>query len=140
MPAEFPTEAPTLYDEKTTANDVGDSAHWDGADANAVKEELVAVAAKVGIDGDASESSHDYKIAALESRKAVTTGSGTLAGSTSTVVNDAAAAAGSTVIVQATSSAFTSLGVYVSAKASGSFTLTHASAAGTETFDYIVVN
>ena len=147
MSAQFPTAAPVLYDSKTTANDVSDTAHWDGADANAVKEEVLAIAAKVGIDGDTNESSHDYKLAALdsrvttvESRMVVTVGSGTLAASTSTVVSDANAAAGSTIVVQPRSSAFTALGVYVSAKGSGSFTLTHSSAAGTETFDYIVVN
>lgn len=140
MPANFPTTPPALYADKTTANDVNDAAHWDGANANIVKAEIVAIAAKVGVNGDASPSSHDYKLAALAARKVVTTGSGTLAASTSTVVNDAAALATSTVIVQARAAAFTSLDVYVSAKASGSFTLTHSSAAGTETFDYIVVN
>jgi hypothetical protein len=161
MSAKFPTEAPVLYESKTTANDVSDTAHWDGADANAVKEEVLAIAAKVGIDGDENESSHDYKLAALdsrvtmvegdvgdldsrvttlESRMIVTAGSGTLAASTSTVVSDSNVAAGSTIVVQPRSSAFTSLGVYVSAKSSGSFTLTHSSAAGTETFDYIVAN
>ncbi len=140
MSANFPTTLPVLYGDKTTANDVSDTAHWDGANANIVKAEVVAIATKVGVNGDANASSHDYKIAALAARKVVTTGSGTLAASTSTVVTDANVAAGSTVIVEARSSAFTSLGVYVSAKGSGSFTLTHASAAGTETFDYIVVN
>jgi len=140
MSAKFPTEAPVLYASKTTANDVSDTAHWDGADANAVKEEVLAIAAKVGVNGDANPASHDYKLAALAARKTVTTGSGTLAASTSTVVNDANAVAGSTIVVQPRISAFTSLGVYVSAKSSGSFTLTHSSAAGTETFDYIVVN
>ncbi len=133
MSANFPTTLPVLYGDKTTANDVNDSAHWDGADANAVKAEVVAIATKVGVNGDANASSHDYKIAALTARKVVTTGSGTLAASTSTVVTDASVAATSTIIVQATSSGLTALGAWVSAKGSGSFTLTHASAAGTET-------
>jgi hypothetical protein len=142
MSAKFPTQAPTVYSDKSTANDVGDTAHWDGSDANAVKAEVVAVAAKVGINGDANPASHDYKIAALESRKAVSTGSSTLVASTSTTVTDSAAGANSTIVVQARSSAFGALSPrpYVSAKGSGSFTLTHGSAAGTETFDYIVVN
>ncbi|HUV40076.1 MAG TPA: hypothetical protein VMY39_10700, partial [Planctomycetota bacterium] len=59
-----------------------------------------------------------------------------------TTVTDANVTTSSTVLVQATSSAFVGLDPipYVSAVNSGSFALTHGDAAGTETFDYIVVN
>ena len=120
----------------------GTTLHWDGADANQVKAELIAVAAKVGLDNDPNTDSHDYKISQLESRKTVTTGTGTLGTSTATTVSDENVSTASCVIVQGTCSAFFGLDPipYVSAKASGSFTLTHGDAAGTETFDYIVVN
>ena len=149
MSAKFPTSAPTLYLDKTTANDVGDTAHWDGADANIVKAEIVAVAAKVGVDDDDNPDSHDYKLAdlgsrttALEGRKVVTTGSGTLGTSTATTVTDSNMNAGSTVIVQAASAGFSALSPipYVSAKSAGHFTLTHGNAVGNETFGYVVVN
>ena len=149
MAAEFPTTVPTVYADKSTANDVEDTAHWDGGDANQVKAEVVAIAAKVGVDGDEDPDSHDYKIAdlesradALESRKEVKTGSGTLANSTSTTVTDANVTTSSCVVVQARSSGFQGLSPlpYVSAINAGSFVLTHGSAAGTETFDYLVVN
>ncbi|HUW57946.1 MAG TPA: hypothetical protein VMZ92_14995 [Planctomycetota bacterium] len=141
MAAKFPTTAPTVYTDKSTANDVGDTGHWDGTDANQVKAEIVAVAAKVGVDGDASPSSHDYKIAQLEARKEAKTGSGTLGTSTATTVTDADVTTSSVVLVQATSSAFQGLDPipYVSAVNSGSFVLTHGDAGGSETFDYAVV-
>jgi len=96
----------------------------------------------VGVDGDASPSSHDYKIAQLEARKEAKTGSGTLGTSTATTVTDADVTTSSVVLVQATSSAFQGLDPipYVSAVNSGSFVLTHGDAAGSETFDYAVVN
>lgn len=149
MAAKFPTTAPTVYTDKSTANDVSDTAHWDGANANQVKAEIVAVAAKVGVDGDTNTDSHDYKIVDLESRaddlearKEVKTGSGTLGTSTATTVTDANVTTGSVVVVQATSSAFVGLNPipYVSAVNAGSFQLTHGDAAGTETFDYVVVD
>ena len=142
MAAKFPTTAPTVYTEKSTSNDVGDTAHWDGADANQVKAEIIAVAAKVGVDGDASSSSHDYKIGQLEARKEARTGSGTLGTSTATTVTDANVTTSAVVLVQGTSSGFVGLNPipYVSAVNSGSFVLTHGDAAGSETFDYSVVN
>jgi hypothetical protein len=143
MAAKFPTTAPTVYTDKSTANDVGDSSHWDGADANQVKAEIIAIAAKVGVDDDTETSSHDYKIAELEDRKVVTTGSGTLGTSaTTTVVTDANVTTSSVVLVQATSSGYHALSPvpFVSALSSGSFDLAHGGAAGDETFDYIVVN
>ena len=142
MSAEFPTAAPTVFTDKSTANDVGDTLHWDGDDANQVKAEIVAVAAKVGIDDDTNTDSHDYKIGQLEDRKQVTTGSGTLENATTTTVTDATVSASSCVVVQGTNAGLVGLSPlpYVSAKAEGSFTLTHGSAACTETFDYIVVN
>ena len=142
MAAKFLTTAPTVYTDKSTSNDVGDVGHWDGADANQVKAEIIAVAAKVGVDGDPETSSHDYKITQLESRKEVKTGSDTLGTSTATTVTDANVTTSSVVLVQATSSGFVGLDPipYVSAVNSGSFVLTHGDAAGSETFDYIVVN
>ena len=72
----------------------------------------------------------------------MTCGSGTLGTSTATVVTDANVTTGSVVIVQATNADFVGLSPipYVSAKSSGSFTLTHGDADGDETFDYLVVN
>jgi hypothetical protein len=142
MAARFPVSAPTVYADKSVANDVGDTGHWDGADANQAKAEVIAIAAKVGIDGDPNASSHDHKIAELEARKVVKTGSSTLGTSTATTVVDANVTTGSKVIVQGKSAAFYALSPipYVSAKNAGSFVLTHGDAAGTETFDYIVVN
>lgn len=142
MSAKFPTTAPTVFTDKSTANDVGDTLHWDGSDANQVKVELIAVAAKVGVDSDTDTDSHDYKIDQLENRKTITTGDGTLGTSTATTVNDAEAGSSSCVIVQGTCSGFVGLDPipYVSARAEGSFTLTHGDAAGTEGFVYIVVN
>ena len=140
MGARFPAEAPVVYEDKSTGNDVGDSLHWDGADANQVKAEVIAIAAKVGVDEDTEESSHDYKIAALEGRKRVSTGSGTLANGTQTTVNDEAVETTSVVLVQGTSAGFSGVSPYVSGVSEGSFALTHGQAAGTETFVYIVVN
>jgi hypothetical protein len=121
---------------------VGDASHWDGANANQVKAELIAVAAKVGVDDDENAESHDYKIDQLVSRKEVTAGGGTLAATTQTTVTDATVTTSSVVLVQGTTSAFYGLSPlpYVSALNAGSFVLTHGSAAGTEGFDYIVVN
>lgn len=68
------------------------------------------------------------------------TGSGTLTAGTTTTVTDAFATADSKIFLQATGSGFTSKSAYVSAKNAGSFVITHASAAGTETFDYIIEN
>ena len=142
MAAKFPTTAPTVYTDKSTSNDVGDSSHWDGADANQVKAEIVAIAAKVGVDGDSETSSHDYRIAELEDRKRVTTGSGTLGTSTATTITDAEVTTSSVVLVQPTCGEFWLPGPppYVSAVNSGSFYLAHGDAAGTETVDYVVVN
>ena len=142
MAAKFPAEAPTVYADKSTANDVGDSLHWDGSDANQLKEEVIAIATKVGIDEDENEDSHDFKIGELEGRSQVSAGSGTLASSTETVANDGSVTASSRVVVQGTNAAWSGLSPvpYVSAVGEGSFTLTHGSAAGTETFFYLVAN
>jgi hypothetical protein len=142
MAANFPAAAPDVYEDKSTANDVGDTSHWDGADANQAKAEIIAIAAKVGVDEDWNPDSHDYKIAQLEARKEVKTGSGVLAASTTTTVTDAEVTTDSVVLVQARSAAFQQLNPipYVSGVNSGSFVLTHGSAAGSETFDYVVVN
>ena len=83
MSAKFPTSAPTVFTDKSVANDVGDTLHWDGSDANQVKAEIIAVAAKIGVDDDTNTDSHDYKISQLDSRKTVTIGDGTLGTSTS---------------------------------------------------------
>jgi hypothetical protein len=142
MGANFPATAPTVYEDKSIANDVGDSLHWDGGDANQVKAEVIAIALKVGVDNDTNEDSHDYKIRELEGRKQVSAGSGTLANSTTTTVEDESVGTSSTVLVQGTNAGFMGLApmAYVSAQEEGSFTLTHAQAAGTETFVYLVVN
>ena len=135
-------EAPTVYEDKSTANDVGDSLHWDGADANQVKAEVIAIAAKVGVDEDENAESHDYRIRALEGRGRVSTGSGVLTAGTETTVTDEEVEATSVVLVQGTSAGFMGLTgpAYVSAVGEGSFTLTHGQAAGTETFVYVAVN
>ena len=67
-------------------------------------------------------------------------GGGTLTAGTTTTVTIAGATASSVILIQSTSAAITTLGVYVSAKNSGSFVLTHAIALGTETFDYAIIN
>ena len=38
------TTLPTLYTAKSTANDVGDTGHWDGADANYLRTEALRIA------------------------------------------------------------------------------------------------
>jgi hypothetical protein len=65
--------------------------------------------------------------------------SGTLTAGTTTTVTDANATTTSVIVIQPTSAAITLLGVYVSTKSAGSFVLTHGVAAGTETFDYLIV-
>jgi len=67
-------------------------------------------------------------------------GSGTLTAGTSTSVTSADCTASSAVVLQSTSSAFPPLDCYVSATGAGSFTITHLTAAGTETFDYVIFN
>jgi hypothetical protein len=66
-------------------------------------------------------------------------GSGTLTAGTTTTVTNALAKTTSVIIIQPTSAALTLLGVWVSTKSAGSFILTHGIAAGTETFDYLIV-
>lgn len=138
--ASFPTSVPS-FTAKSTENDVpGSTLRVNGEDINGITNEIVAVATKVGIDGSADADSHDYKIAQLEAGKRVFAGSDTCEGGTSTTVTDANCTASSSVFVMATDSGFAALtGVYISAVGSGSFTVTHSSAAGTETFDYIIV-
>lgn len=67
-------------------------------------------------------------------------GNGVLTVGTTTTITIAGALATSKIMIQATSAAFTSLGVYISAKNDGNFVLTHLAAVGGETFDYIIVN
>lgn len=66
-------------------------------------------------------------------------GSGTLTAGTTTTVTDALALTTSKIILQATSNAITLLRPYISTKNNGSFVITTLAAAGTETFDYIIV-
>ena len=141
MAAKFPTQAPTVYTDKSTSNDVGDTSHWDGADANQAKAEIVAIAGKVGINGDTNPASLDYRVGHVESRKEAKTGNGTLPSGTSTTVTNANVTTSSRIAVQARSAGFQQLNpiAYVSAINSGSFVLTHGNAAGTETFDYFIV-
>jgi len=137
--ATFPTSLHTFTD-KSTANDVSGTDRINGADINAIQNEIAALEAKVGVDGSADTDSHDYKIAQLEAAKRVFAGSATCDAGTSTTVSDSNCTSSSKVLITATSSGFAALtGVYVSAVASGSFTVTHSNAAGTETFDYIIV-
>jgi hypothetical protein len=67
-------------------------------------------------------------------------GSGTLTAGTTSTITNANAKTTSIIIIQPTSAAITLLGVYVSTKNNGTFVLTHGIAAGTETFDYIIIN
>jgi hypothetical protein len=67
-------------------------------------------------------------------------GSATLTTGTTTTVTTSDAKTTSVIIIQSTSAAITLLGVYVSTKNNGSFVLTHSAAAGTETFDYLIIN
>jgi hypothetical protein len=57
-----------------------------------------------------------------------------------TTVTDTNAKTTSVIILQPTCSVMPALGCYISAKASGSFEITHLTAAGTETFDYEIIN
>lgn len=70
----------------------------------------------------------------------ISVGNGTLTAGTTSTITDANATTTSKIFIQPTSSAITVLGVYVSTKGSGSFTLTHLTALGTETFDYEIIN
>jgi hypothetical protein len=65
---------------------------------------------------------------------------GTATAGTTTTVTDARAKTTSTIFLQSTSAAFNPLGAYISTKNNGSFVITTTLAAGTETFDYLVVN
>ena len=67
-------------------------------------------------------------------------GSVTLTAGTTTTVTNAKAKTTSTIIISPTSLAVIALTPYVSTKNNGSFVLTHAIAAGTETVDYLIVN
>jgi len=67
-------------------------------------------------------------------------GSGTLTAGVTTTVTNANVTTTSVIMIEPTSVAFIALTPYVSAKAAGSFTLTTLAAAGTETFDYIIIN
>jgi hypothetical protein len=67
-------------------------------------------------------------------------GSGTLTAGTTTTVTVGNAKTTSVIMIQPTSAAITLLGVYVSAKNNGTFVLTHTIAAGTESFDYLIIN
>ena len=65
---------------------------------------------------------------------------GTLTAGTTTTITDARAKTTSTIILSPTSLAFTALSAYVSTKSAGSFVITTLTAAGTETFDYLIIN
>jgi hypothetical protein len=67
-------------------------------------------------------------------------GSRTLTAGTTSTITDAIAKTTSIIIIQPTSAAITLLGVYVSTKNNGSFVLTHGVAAGTESFDWVIIN
>lgn len=78
--------------------------------------------------------------AELWNGKKLVTGSGTLTAGTTTTVTIAGAKASSIILIQSTSAAITTLGVYVSAKNSGNFVLTHLLAVGGEAFDYVIIS
>lgn len=67
-------------------------------------------------------------------------GSATLTAGTTTTITTAGAKTTSVILIQPRSAAITLLGVYVSSKSNGSFVLTHGGAAGTETFDWVIIN
>jgi hypothetical protein len=67
-------------------------------------------------------------------------GSATLTAGTTTTITTAGAKATSVILIQPTSASLTLLGIYVSAKNAGSFVLTHGVAAGTESFDWVIIN
>ncbi len=70
----------------------------------------------------------------------IKTGSGTLTAGTSTTVNDANVNADSKIFIQATNANTFGKFPRVVSKSAGSFQITHASAAGTESYDYVVFN
>lgn len=63
-----------------------------------------------------------------------------LTAGTATTITTAGAKTTSVILIQPTSAETTLLGVYVSTKNAGSFVLTHTTAAGTETFDWVIIN
>lgn len=66
-------------------------------------------------------------------------GSGTLtAASTTTVKADPRASRNSIIVLSPTSTTAQAAGMWISAKAIGSFTITHATPGATPTFDYVV--
>lgn len=67
-------------------------------------------------------------------------GSGILTAGTTTTITTAGTKATSVILIQPTSSAITLLGFYVSTKNAGSFVLTHGTAAGSEAFDWVIIN
>ena len=137
--ATFPTSIPS-FTSKSTSNDVsGDNERINGADINTLQNELAAALAKIGADSSAVATSHDYKITQLEAGKRVFSGTDTLAASTTTTVTDANCTADSVVVLYPTHADFSALLVYISDTSAGSFTLTHSSADGDETFNYIIV-
>jgi len=138
--AAFPTELPS-FTAKSTENDVsGSILRINGEDINSITSEIVAVAAKVGADDSSDTDSLDYRIAQRETGKRVMTGSGTASAGTSTTVTDANCTAGAKVFIMATDANFAALtGVYISDVSAGQFTVTHSTAAGTETFAYMIV-
>lgn len=69
------------------------------------------------------------------------TGSGALtAGATTTTVADQNAAPGCTVLLTSTSAGARAARMWVSAKARGSFAITHDAAAAGSTFDYLILH
>lgn len=72
----------------------------------------------------------------------IVTGADKLESGTTTTISNEAVTADSKIFIMSLDSACAALiaGIYVSAKADGSFTLTHGSAAGTEDFDYLIIN
>lgn len=67
-------------------------------------------------------------------------GSSTLSVGTSSTIFDSNCTSSSKVMLQSTSAAFGLLNAYISAVGSSSFTITHSTALGTETFAYLIIN
>ena len=79
-------------------------------------------------------------IVVVSSSLIATKNSGTLAVGTATTVLNTVVNSTSVILIQPTSIAFVSLNAYVSVKHAGNFVITTLNAAGTETFDYVVLN
>ena len=137
--ATFPTAIPS-FGVKSTENDVAGSAtRINGADINNIQNEIAAIAARVGATGSTTPGTLEYRLGSREEGQRVFAGSGTCAAGGSTAITCAQCTESSRVMLEGTSAGFAQLtGVFVSAVANGSFTVTHSTAAGGESFHYLI--